>query len=462
MREIVFELSPDQKRVEHLIEFSNSLTDEPWHYNGDVVAVKGDGSITVHGVVSWDQHDGGCALGADGYFGHHLMHNGSYGKFIPDTEYVSLSGVDGSWSADKALVSGTHTDDGRETVTMRFYDFGTGELNKATSSMGLVLAGADMWTWPMGFPNRIGGVSIDGFVTTIFGRDALIRRMPTKTEAGYDMLVGFDGGPLEAMQQSALWIVMSFLAGRRANVVGSIGIEGSQEVWRRRHMWKAPLHKALPPLGPQRLHDLPTRFPQMLDRAYELLIEDIPIDVALEHFFADSRGHLDIEIRDISLALDALIEANAFKSNGVTVIKPDEYEDLMLSLNDALEAALKDHPNHDDLLSRIMDRVKTANDISHGERRNKFFARVGFGLKPDEKDALHNRHPMAHSGYLLRHAGNEQYEALMHQVRLARNFVNRVILALLGYEGTVFDYVTGRIQPWQYFIARDGSRKKKQ
>ena len=39
------------------------------------------------------------------------------------------------------------------------------------------------------------------------------------------MLVAFDGVSLEPMEQSALWLVMSFLAGRHAKVISSIGIE---------------------------------------------------------------------------------------------------------------------------------------------------------------------------------------------------------------------------------------------
>ena len=457
VREIEFILSPVQKRVKHLIDFSNSLSDEPWRYDGDVIAKKHDRSIRVHGVLSWVDHEGKCILDTDGC-GSHLMHTGSYGKFISDEEYVELSGADGSCSVKKALVAATNTGGGSETASMQFDELGTGEMQKKTPSIGLVLAGADLWTWPMSFPSVGGGISFDGMVTTIFGRDALIRRMPSKTEAGHDLLVAFDGDPLEAMQQSALWIVMSFLAGRLANVVGSIGIEGNREVWRRRHAWKAPLNKAQPPLGPMRMHDLPTIFPNMLGNALALLLDDIPIDVALEHLFTDSRGHLDIEIRDTALALDALIEANAFKSNGVTVIATGDYEALLPLLSDALDAALTGQPKHDELFKRIMGRVKTANDISHGERRIKFFSRVGFDLKPDEKDALDNRHPMSHCGYVLRHAGDDQYEKLMLQVQLARNLVNRVILALLGYRGPVFDYVKGIHEPWQYFIERDGAR----
>ncbi|HEV3154228.1 MAG TPA: hypothetical protein VGZ02_10525 [Candidatus Baltobacteraceae bacterium] len=465
---IRIELSSDQRKVEHLISYSNSLLDQSWNYDGDVVAKKGTREITVCGHASWAQHNGECILESDSPFGHSLMSNGSFGTFLPDEEYAKLSGADGSWRSDKAYVSNiSRPMDGPESVTLRLVKLATGNLHAVTSSSGLIFAGADLADWPMAFPkgNDGAGFAVDGMVTTIFGRDALIRRMPTKTEAGYDVLVAFDGERLELIQQSALWIVMSFLAGRRANVVGSVGINGDQEVWRERHMWSAPLHESHPPLDPRRwnnsVFDLPKRFPSMVDKALELLNEDIPIDVSLEHLFADSRRQLDVEIRDIVLALDALVECDAFAAGGATLIDPKEYATLLPTLKVAIDEALKGHQHHDALLTRLVDRIKHANHVSHGERRRNFWARVGFELKPDEKAALDNRHPMSHTGYVLRRADPAKYQELSNQVRLARNLVNRVIFALLGYDGPVLDYTSGRMEPWGFFIERDGSRRKR-
>jgi hypothetical protein len=459
------ELSPEQRRIEHLIAFSNSLSDESWSYDGDVIAEQGSRTLRVHGRVSWAQHHGDCVLDADFLFGHHLQSSGSYGRFIADSEYVSLASADGSWKAAKANVTSTDSSAGHEVVKLRPLDLAVGDLEARTTSLALVLAGADLDDWPQSFPKDGDGsrAAADGMVTRVFHRDALIRRMPTKTEAGYDVLVAFDGEPLEPRQQSALWLVMSFLAGREANFVGCIGIDGDREVWRTYHRWDPPLHKARPPLDPRRWNratfDMPARLPAMLEHALKLLNENIPVDVALSHLFADSRKHSDTEIRDISLALDSLVEASAFDSKETTVIDPDEYMALLPQITEAIARALNGHPCENALHSRIMERVKGANDVSHGERRRKFWQRVGFELKPDEKDALDNRHPMSHAGYVLRGADIQEHQALSDQVRLARTLVDRVILALLGYDGPVLDYTSRLTQPWKYFIDRDGSRK---
>ena len=151
----------------------------------------------------------------------------------------------------------------------------------------------------------------------------------------------------------------------RPGMLGS----GSVSVSKRACLPKRAL-KSLPRFY-QALMKWPNGHPQLLDRAFDLLQEDIPIDVALAHLFADSRSHLDIEIRDITLALDALIEANAFKTNGATVIDPNAYKALLPTLQSALGESLKGHPKRDELIA-LMDRLRTANDVSHGERRRKF------------------------------------------------------------------------------------------
>lgn len=467
IREIKFELDLQQKKVEHLIKFVNSLTDERLDYEGDIVAAKGTGSITVRGRVTWDRYQGECVLEADGYFGHHLMSNGSYGVMMPESEYITLAACDGTWRSGQASVTQTKSGEGRERVYARLFEIESGDTNAATTSRGLIFAGADLADWPMFFPtnDEMTASAGDGMVTTIFGRDLLIRRMPSSTEAGSDVLVAFDGAPLDLLQQSALWLVMEFLAGRKANVVGEIGIDGTKEVWRKRYMWTAPVHRERPPLDAHRWNraafDLPARFPDMVEKMYGLIKDDIPVDVALTHLFADSRSHLDIEIRDITLALDTLVEAKAFEANETTVIPPDEYEELLPKFKKALLKSLKGHQKGSDLLLRLMERLKGANDVSHAERRRKFWRRVGFGLKRDEKDALDNRHPMSHAGYVLRAAETAEYQALSDQVHLARTLVNRVILALIGYDGPVLDFTSGRTQPWQYFLDRVAAPKKR-
>jgi len=57
-----FALSDEQRQVEHLIDYSNTLTDSPWSYEGEVVAEKGGKSLRYDGRASWAEHHGDCVL----------------------------------------------------------------------------------------------------------------------------------------------------------------------------------------------------------------------------------------------------------------------------------------------------------------------------------------------------------------------------------------------------------------
>ncbi|HLH74891.1 MAG TPA: hypothetical protein VKX96_16510, partial [Chloroflexota bacterium] len=95
-----------------------------------------------------------------------------------------------------------------------------------------------------------------------------------------------------------------------------------------------------------------------------------------------------------------------------------------------------------DLLAHILERLRGANDRSHSARRRAFFDRIGFTPGPAERNALKLRHPAAHRGYLWRtRDGLDQLDELTRQTKIARSFVNNVILSLLGYRGVVLDYV---------------------
>jgi hypothetical protein len=300
-------------------------------------------------------------------------------------------------------------------------------------------------------------MSLDGLLTTIFGRTALVRRMPTSTSAGPDVFVGLDGDALATVEQGVLCKVLSFLAGRNGATCANVGLDGSREVWKRRYAWSAPTVRARSPIP--LLHPdlkLSVRLPIMLDAGVGLYEERIRFDVALDHLFADPRGHIDVEIRDITQAFHTLVESYAFRPNAENerfVIPEDHYPEIVERMRPAIEEVLKDSSAPPRLVARIFERLRGANDITHPERRRKFLRRVGFDLKSDEKKALGNRDPMSHLGYLDTRSTNA-VERIILQTRLTRNLVNRAILALLRYDGAVFDYTTGTMQPWSYFIER--------
>jgi hypothetical protein len=55
---------------------------------------------------------------------------------------------------------------------------------------------------------------------------------------------------------------------------------------------------------------------------------------------------------------------------------------------------------------------------------------------------------LAHQGFFLRDPSDEEFDVTIELTRTARTLVNKVVLALLGYRGPIFDYVAGFSRPF--------------
>jgi hypothetical protein len=451
------EFSEERALLKDVIEYTSRLTADPWSYTGPLVLSKGGRRLASVGTTTWDEHKGECRLSSS----EDLLRFsafGKYGRVLPEDQNVRIESEDGTWYSTRAFLRSYSRQGNDSSATFDLQDLVTGDPSAAVTSHGIVIGGAALEFYPHRFPFADSErESYDGLLTTIFGRAALARKMPTSTASGHDVFVGLDGEALETVEQGVLCKILSFFSGRDGAACANVGLHGAREVWKKRYTWSAPTIRARSPIRVVHLDAaFLRRFPMMLATGASLYKEGIRFDVALSHLFADSRGHIDVELRDITLALDALVESDAFKPIGEDerfVITRNRYSEIVERLRPRIEEVLESSSVPERLAERILERLKGANDVSHGERRRKFWRRVGFDLKSDEKEALDNRHPMSHQGF-LNTSGTENVERILFQARLSRNLVNRAILALLGYDGPVFDFTAGTVQPWSYFLER--------
>ncbi len=86
---------------------------------------------------------------------------------------------------------------------------------------------------------------------------------------------------------------------------------------------------------------------------------------------------------------------------------------------------------------RLRDKNKGANDISHGERRRAFWRRIGVELKSDKKEALDNRRPMSHRGFILRKSEDRVMQKLLDRTSVrVRSSIGAFGLARIRWAGT--------------------------
>lgn len=183
----------------------------------------------------------------------------------------------------------------------------------------------------------------------------------------------------------------------------------------------------------------------MLDALVLLRHEpSVEIDVAITHLLAEP-AFLDTEIRDLTLALDALIESKAFKPRNVRPHLPsDHFDKAAKPLLDALAEVLSA-----DAMRRARDVLRQLNAPHHAQRRDAFWRRVGFSPTDREIKALRHRHPLSHSGFLrwAQSGRDEDVQRLHDDIAVLRTLLNRCTFALLGWRNPLMNHATFLDEP---------------
>lgn len=448
---LCFDLTDEQRPFESLLSFIDSLQVPEINYKGPVTLQRGDKSTTCDGVASWKE-DGGrlTCIGENGDIGS-LAGGGAYGKAIRADDYLRLSF--GDWYSLDCFVNGIAYDE-KVTTHCRFNKIFRGQESADGVAHLFLYQGITFDVLPHGFPSSDRrAMSADGFVSTAFNRPLLVRQTKARDSENRPFLaVAYLGDRLSARQISSIYYVLCFLCGREGFRIADAEFDAAgAETFR--GLFRTSLDgiatRARPPVFLfNGWRDILAVLPEMFERYHTLLDRDIPIDVALRHLL-ETDGTLDEQLRAITSSLNSLIESPAFKPVRARVIAKRAFNDfvehdLMPYISDQIFA--KGFPG--ELIGNIAERLRSANNIKHSERRKQFWSEVDFQLGPLEKTALATRDPLAHQGFFLRDPSDEQFDVTLELTQTARTLVNKVILALLGYRRPIFDYVTGISRPF--------------
>lgn len=446
-REIRFEVPNDLLDFEPLIDAINHL-DLTFAYNGPVELRLHDRVATVPCEIAWDGTEGTMSCADSNLQVESFAGRGRYGVAMKPEDLVS--GRFDEWTLKNVRLTSLRHDQHGAHAAAAFDGLMRGEVDPEAAFHAYVYHGLAFPTYPRMFPTDDDrrARSADGLVTKAFGQTLLIRKLATGANGEPFAMVGHRGATFTDRQITAIWLVLSFLSGRKAARVADLEFDADgHERFRSVHRTYVGgiADRAYPPIqlyGHGWVHVL-SALPSMFTACHELLDENIPVDIAFEYLFG-SQAWLDDTLRGLHSALDCLIEADAFSPTKTRIVVDDDaYAAFVADLMPSIKAAIDERAFPAELLGRIEERLKGANDVRHSERRKKFWARVDFEPGPNEKKALKTRHPLAHRGYVLRGGTDDEFNAILAHTHVMRNLVNRTILALLGYRGPLFDYRAG-------------------
>jgi hypothetical protein len=285
----------------------------------------------------------------------------------------------------------------------------------------------------------------NGLLSKVFRRALLVRSVQLDNAA--HLAIAYEGTPLGEDESVSLLTVLGLCLGEdlevRAEItVGADGKAVGRTLFAVRDSVATDRRPALDALHPDSVRALNDNLATMVEQAHSLRSEhDVAIDVAVKYLQRWNMQQLDLEIRDITSALNVLIESPAFAPSRTTLLTQRAFELICQDI----DATVERHNVPDDFRARLQERICEANAISSRERRRKFWDVVGFEPTPKERSALRRRHIMSHKGFIDPQDRAEE-RALLQDIDHARTLVNETILALLRYDGPVIAYGS-RVRP---------------
>lgn len=436
-----------------LIRITEAIPPLSWQYAGDVIVHHHSrGDIPVSARCDWGD-SGGRVTVTDRGRSFFAMGVGGYGTFAADTDYVSITASDSSWQIPNALYSAHRITSGEaDEVEFRFSQIVEGKPGHDLEILLFACAPRAIFPDPLPVPEGMFRKWFleRGLFTEAFGCRVLLRYINLDAPEP-PLAVALSGPRVSQQQRVALQILLWFILGHEICPVAEFTFDRSATPTSKTLFAKdvqgiVRPHPAIDIRRADVVKYLGIQFSTLAERMHKgVFVQGVPFDVAIDHLTREMSGRLDLQARDIALALDTVIEAPPFAAP----IAPEaEFDSIQQQVNTAIEAACGDR---DELAARMKSLVALSKDRSFAERRRRFWAKCNIALTKDEMQALDLRNPMSHKGYIHVDPTGDEFEQLYKQVGVARSVVNRAFLSLLGYRGDAFVYPNGdaaAVEPW--------------
>ncbi len=409
-----------------------------WAFEG-VCRVEHDGAVWERKIAaSWNDSGSGMLDDAD----HAIWEIAMRGRLGDRAPTITVAALDGTWSIPHVHPE-TRNSEGQTRLLWHRMWHRTSEAPIAATVFYLPNSPPIIYPDHLPVVEGVFGRSTgeNALRTTLFAREALLRSMEIGS-IRY-LVVAYDGEPFDEDCLVSHLTVLSFVLGRELDVRAQVSVDANGKMVERR-LWTpvAPLEQKARPaiqfLVPTNTAALGMFLGTMVERARRWRFdENAPIDVAVKYLLRWNGEQLDLEIRDITSALNVVIESPAFGAKHEPVVDKKVFKPVWKHMKTVIKALPNDVPQR--LRDRLCERIKEANDVTASEHRRRFWKAVRFKPTKTERLALERRHVMAHAGFIDTEDSAKE-RALYDDIRITRTIANESFLALLGYDGLMIDY----------------------
>jgi hypothetical protein len=441
-------VAKDDTNLSLLLQATNRLAYPKWDLSGDVAFSTRKAAFTTKILESSHDVEGFRLRCEDGTGNLRRLSGGPWGRV---SSRLSAASPDGSWQLSGGHVTEYNIGRSGNTATVAFHDYT--EVRQGTPAATVVVyssapSAAVGWL-PVRRSTAVDDIQPLGLQCRVFGRDALIRPVdvPEFGAHGGTIAIAWIGGPFRGSALRVLITVLSFVFGTFLEQAMRCTVDANGDVLEQTLYALHSPHpiKPRPPIHlyhPADLRNIADQLGTMLRRCRSLFVQDVPLDVAVAHLLPphDTVGD---EIRDIALALDTLIESPLYEPPRRPLVSRRRFQAIKAQIETFAATILTE--DEGEVKSRIGQVLVQANSASGRDRRKKFWHSVGMEPTPQELAALEHRDTVSHRGFIpFAHGRDSEWNRIIGEKGLLRTLVNRVIFRLLGYDGPVLNYASGR------------------
>jgi hypothetical protein len=289
----------------------------------------------------------------------------------------------------------------------------------------------------------------DSIDIVLFGKRARVTSVPRQTHSSLPIIsITISGGPLTDSDEHILWLVLSFVAGGRVQILAT-------EFFDRHAVRVAIQYHGSVEYGPIKSPPFDLRFasPEYDRHAWAVLAngfarairDGYPMAIALHHLHEANTAYYQVEIKNLLFCIHTLFEAwTDLTGNRAIVRPPSRFKLAAKTLQSTLDATFEF--NHEACKS-VAEAIRFANDRGGSTLQYLFFSALGINVSETDRRALGRRNRLFHRGYLRCDPSNEaELQVFVDDARSLRTLCHHALLKLSGYVGPFIDYLTYEIR----------------
>jgi hypothetical protein len=172
--------------------------------------------------------------------------------------------------------------------------------------------------------------------------------------------------------------------------------------------------------------------------SYLTLQDELRLNEALRCYWLSKEVPIGLNLPVLSAGVETLASSwfESGRSRSNVYMQKKEFDALLRAELASAKSKLESHKYG----AKILNKLRHAYEMSAKDSLQYFFDDIGLSVGKTEWDAINERNPMAHGAARVFDGTTDK--RMIQATRVCQTLFHRIVLKLLGYDGTYIDYGT--------------------